>query len=141
MKRKMLSDNEFAVMRVLWDAGGPLSRPELLGELTDNDWNPNSIHMVLNNLIKKGFVTVVGVIPCGQSYGRSYSAAKSQGEYAAELALSAVPDAPQGERILGIMSAMVRSASISVETIEQLKRILEQRRRELRGSEQSPGEY
>lgn len=139
MKRRMLSDNEFAVMRVLWGAGDPLSRPEILNKLTDNDWNPNSIHMVLNNLIKKGFVTITGVVPCGQSYGRAYSAAKSQDKYAAELALDAVSDIPQDERVLGIMSAMVRSASVSEETIEQLKRMLEQRRQELLEDGRSSG--
>lgn len=132
MKRKMLSDNEFAVMRVLWGVGDSLSRPEILDRLADNDWNPNSIHVVLNNLIKKGFVTVAGIVPCGQSYGRAYSAAKSQEEYAAELALDAIQDTPREECVLGIMSAMVRSASVSEETIEQLKRMLEQRRQELR---------
>lgn len=140
MKRRMLSNNEFSVMRVLWGAGGPLSRPEILNELADNDWNPNSIHMVLNNLIKKGFVTITGVVPCGQSYGRAYSAAKSQEEYAAELALDAVSGTPQDERVLGIMSAMVRSVSVSEETIEQLKRMLEQRRQELREDGQTPEE-
>lgn len=139
MKRKMLSDNEFAVMRVLWGAGDPLSRPEILYRLTDNRWNPNSIHVVLNNLIKKGFVTVTGIVPCGQSYGRAYSAIKSQEEYAAELALDAVQDAPQEECVLGIMSAMVRSASVNEETIEQLKRMLEQRRQELLEDGRSPG--
>lgn len=138
MKRKMLSGNEFAVMRVLWSADNPLSRPEILNKLTDNHWNPNSIHVVLNNLIKKGFVIVNGIVPCGQSYGRAYSSIKSQEEYAAELALDAVPDAPQEERVLGIMSAMVRSASVSEETIEQLKRMLEQRRQELMEDGRSP---
>ena len=133
MKQKMLSENELAIMRVLWDAGEPLSRPEILEGLSDNDWNPNSIHMVLNNLIKKEMVVIDGIVPCGQSYGRAYSALKSQEEYAAQLALSAMPDVPPEECVPGIITAMVKSASISAETIDLLKQILDQRGQELRG--------
>ena len=106
MKQKTLSDNELAIMRVLWESEGPLSRPEILDGLTDMDWNPNSIHMVLNNLIKKKFVAIDGIVPCGQSYGRAYSAVKTQEEYAAELALSAVPGIPPEECLPGIVGAI-----------------------------------
>lgn len=140
MKRKNLSDNELAVMGVLWSADSPLSRPQILDKLSDNDWNPNSIHMVLNNLIKKELVTVSGVVPCGQSYGRSYSATKSREEYAAELAISAIPNATEEECVLGIMSAMVRSSSINEETIDLLKQMLEQRRQELQQDGSFSGE-
>ena len=135
MNQKTLSDNELAVMCVLWESSGPLSRPEILEELTDMDWNPNSIHMVLNNLIKKKFVAVDGIVPCGQSYGRAYTAVKSQEEYAAELALSAVPGVPPEECLPGIVGAMMKSVPVNERTIELLKQLLEQQRRELRGAE------
>lgn len=140
MKHKVLSDNEFSIMHILWSADGSLSRPEILNKLSDNDWNPNSIHTVLNNLIKKGFITVTGVVPCGQSYGRTYSAVKSQEEYATELAFSVVPDNAKAECVFGIVSAMVRSTAISEETIDLLKQMLEQRREELRQAECFPQE-
>lgn len=127
----MLSTNELAVLRVLWDAKSPLSRPEILERISNTDWNPNSIHMVLNNLIKKGFITVTGVTRCGQRYGRTYSAVKTQADYASELALSAIPELPSEESVLVVMSAMTKGQQIGPATIEKLQSILDQRRAEL----------
>ena len=135
MKQKMLSENELAIMHVLWESDSSLSRPEILEQLADIDWNPNSIHMVLNNLIKKKFVAIDGIVPCGQSYGRAYSAVKSQEEYAAELALSAVSGIPPEECLPGIVGAMMKSVSVNQQTIELLKQLLEQQGQELLSAE------
>ena len=120
-------------MGVLWDAGEPLSRPEILEKLSDNDWNPNSIHMVLNNLIKKEMVFIDGIVPCGQNYGRAYSALRSREEYAAELALSAMPDMPPEECLPGIIGALVKNAPPDAKTLDLLEGLLAQRRKELSG--------
>lgn len=127
----MLSTNELAVLHVLWDAKSPLSRPEILERISNTDWNPNSIHMVLNNLIKKGFVIIEGVTRCGQRYGRTYSAAKTQGDYASELALTAIPELPSEESVLVVLSAMLKGQRIGPATIKKLQNILDQRRAEL----------
>lgn len=132
MTRQSLSDNEMAVLQVLWKAEAPLSRPKILEKIPNNDWNPNSVHLVLNNLIKKGFVNVSGITRCGQSYGRTYYAAKTQAEYAAELALSAMPDVPAEESVVAVMAAMVRGKRITEPTIDKLQQMLDQRREELR---------
>ena len=131
MKQQLLSSNELAVLRVLWSEGIPLSRPELLEKIPDNNWNPNSIHVVLNNLIKKGYVAVDGLVRCGQSYGRTYRAAKTQGEYAAGLALHAVSGAPDEECVLDVVSAMVKHKNVSEQTIALLEQMLAQRHAEL----------
>ena len=56
MKRQLLSSNELAILTALWEAGQPLSRPQLLERITKTDWNPNSINVILNNMIKKGYM-------------------------------------------------------------------------------------
>lgn len=131
MSRQALSDNELAVLRTLWGADMPLSRPEILDRIPNNNWNPNSIHHVLNNLLKKGFIKIEGMVRCGQSYGRTYSAAKTQGEYAASLALNAVPDTSEDESVFEIMSAMVKSTTLDERTIDLLQQMLEEQRNKL----------
>lgn len=133
-RHQVLSDNELAVLHAMWSAGKPLSRPEILTHLEDNDWNPNSIHLVLNNLIKKGYVVVDGLARCGQSYGRSYAAAKTQGEYAADVALSALEGVPDEGKAVTLMAAMVKGKHINLATIEELERILKQCQQELEKS-------
>ena len=126
-----LSDNELAVLRTLWSADSPLSRPEILERIPNNNWNPNSIHLVLNNLLKKGFIRIEGIARCGQSYGRTYTATKTQGEYAANLALNALYDTPEEESILKLMSAMVKSTKLNKKTIDLLQQMLEEQRAQL----------
>ena len=128
----MLSDNELAVLRVLWGASAPLSRPEILARMSENVWHPNSVHRVLNSLMQKGYVQVEGIARCGQNYGRTYRAVITQSDYMADVALHAIPNVPEEECVLDVMSAMVRRKNITETTIAMLEEMLAQRRTELR---------
>lgn len=132
MRNQALSDNELAILQVLWDSGRALSRPEILDRIENTSWNPNSIHMVLNNLMRKGYVQIDSVTRCGQGYGRTYSATKTQGAYIADLALHAIPGTSEETCIVEVMTAMVNRFQISEATIDHLKEMLERRREELR---------
>lgn len=125
-----LSENELAVMTALWSGDGPLSRPEILRRITKTNWNPNSIHLVLNNLIKKGFVQAGDLARCGQSYGRTYRAVRTRGKYAAALALEA-SEGPEEARVLDVMNAIVRREGVGEETLRQLEALVARRRAEL----------
>lgn len=118
-------------MQTFWTTDMPLSRPEILERVVQHDWNPNSIHLVLNNLMKKGFLKVDGIARCGKGYGRTYIACISQGEYVAKAALSAVSDVPKQSCVLEVMSAMLKHAQIDGQTIQTLKQMLDERRKEL----------
>lgn len=131
MTRFPLSENELAILNVLWDADAPLSRPEILAGVVEHNWNSNSIHMILNNLIKKGFLQVAGVTRCGQSYGRTYYTIKTKSEYAADLALGTYSGKMREEDVVDVVAAMVRKANIGEETIGKLKDMLDARRMEL----------
>ena len=122
----MLSSNELAVLTALWSVDRPLARTEILQRIKKKDWNPNSIHMVLNNLIKKGFVQVGETVRCGQNYGRTYYLLKTKDECIAGLTEDILPDASVEERALAFMSAMTKSKAI-----REMERMLEQRRKEL----------
>ena len=97
----MLSSNELAVLSALWSVDRPLTRTEILQRITKTDWNPGSIHMVLNNLIKKGFVQVGETVRCGQNYGRTYYPLKNKDECIADLTEDILPDASVEERRFG----------------------------------------
>lgn len=126
-----LSNTEFAILKVLWDAEVPLPRPEILQRLPEMDWNPNSIHLVLNGLIDKGYVRVDGLVRCGQSYGRTYATTVSRMDFAADQALQAVQELPSEKRMVGIFAAMVKKEQIGEDTIAALEQMLVQRRKEL----------
>ncbi len=119
-----LSPNEFNILQLFWKENRPLSRPEII-ELTPNrDWNPNSIHLMLNNMIEKGVIRVEGMTRCGKGYGRTYAATMTNLEYAAILLQNATPELSTDERLLGLLPILLREP-IRPETRVALIKLLE----------------
>lgn len=118
-----LSPNEFKIMQLLWKEGRPLSRPEIIELIPDRDWNPNSIHLILNNMIEKGVIRVEGMTRCGRGYGRTYAATVDNLEYAVNLLKDATPEADPDERVLGVLKLLLADG-VKPETVEELKSIL-----------------
>lgn len=131
MSTPSLSSNEFCILNLLWTENRAMTRPEILEALPDKDWNPNSIHLILNNMIKKGVLQVEGVARCGRGYGRTYAPTLSQTEYAAAQALDATPDMTVSDRLLGVVAALVDKKGIDEQTIAELEQMLEEKRKEL----------
>ncbi len=115
-----LSPNEFKIMQLLWKENRPLSRPEIIELIPDRDWNPNSIHLILNNMIEKGVIQVDGMTRCGRGYGRTYAATVTNMEYAAGILKDATPELSTDERLLGVLSVLLRDP-LSEHTIQELK--------------------
>ena len=103
-----LSPNEFKIMQLLWKEDRPLSRPEIIELTPERDWNPNSIHLILNNMIEKGVIRVDGMTRCGRGYGRTYAASLSNLEYAVQLLKESTPDMSADERLLGVLPILLR---------------------------------
>lgn len=119
-----LSPNEFKILQLFWKENRPLSRPEII-ELTPNrDWNPNSIHLMLNNMIKKGVIQVAGMTRCGKGYGRTYAATQTNLEYAVSILQEITPEYSADERLLGLLPLLLREP-IRPETRILLIKLLE----------------
>ena len=76
-----LTKNELEIMDVLWKAGRPLSRGEILSLSEDKTWMDSSVHILLNSMLKKGAIREAGFMKCGKTCGRVYDAAVSCAEY------------------------------------------------------------
>lgn len=119
-----LTENEFNILQLMWDEGRALSRPEIIEKSPDKDWNPNSIHLILNNMIDKGVLCVDGLTRCGRGYGRTYAPTMSQMEYAALQTISATPKFDNGDRLVGIVSTLIEKTGIDAKTISKLEAVL-----------------
>ena len=117
-----LSQNEFKIMQLLWKMERPLSRPEIIEMVPERDWNPNSIHLILNNMIEKGVIRVEGMTRCGRGYGRTYAATMTNLEYGVAVLQEATPDLNADERVLGILPLLLEE--VSPETVTKLKALL-----------------
>ncbi len=79
-----LSHKETELMELLWNAGEPLGRSEILerAEQQKPSWKPNSIHILLNQLMGKNYVTVAGYYLNSRKLGRTFQPAITRQEYA-----------------------------------------------------------
>lgn len=118
-----LSPNEFKIMQLLWKENRPLSRPEIIELIPERDWNPNSIHLILNNMIEKGVIQVEGMTRCGRGYGRTYAATMTNLEYAVSTLKDATPDMSVDERALGLIPLLVADG-VSPAAVKELKKLL-----------------
>lgn len=119
-----LSPNEFKIMQLLWKENRPLSRPEINEMIPDREWNPNSIHLILNNMIEKGVLRVEGMTRCGRGYGRTYAATLTNLDYAVNLLREATADLNSDGRLLGVLPILLRDGA-SEETLRALKKLLD----------------
>ena len=118
-----LSPNEFKIMQLLWKEERPLSRPEIIEMIPERDWNPNSIHLILNNMIEKGVIRVDGMTRCGRGYGRTYAATVNNLEYAVMLLKEATQEMNDDQRVLGVLPLLMDG--VSSEARAQLKELLQ----------------
>ena len=122
-----LTENEFNILQLMWEEGRALSRPEIIEKTPDKDWNPNSIHLILNNMIEKGVLRVEGLTRCGRGYGRTYCPTLTQLEYAASQAVAATPNLSAEERVVGLLSALIARGDLNPKFADSLKALTDKK--------------
>ena len=109
-----LTKSELEIMNVIWGAGKPLTRGEILELSVDKNWKDNSIHILLNRLLVKGALTEGGFARSGKSYGRLYEATLTGVDYYAQNVFYGGE-----ERLKMLFDAMLQSPAISAELIDK----------------------
>lgn len=84
-----LSQNEYKIMSAMWEAGHPLSRADVLAATEGRNWNPASIHLILNAMISKG---AIKINDNEKHYGRTYDVCMTRDEYLIDLLKESFPD-------------------------------------------------
>ena len=123
-----LTKSELEVMTVLWKAERPLSRGDILSLSKDKTWKDNSIHILLNGMLKKGAIKEDGFARSGKVWGRLYAPAIGIGEYYRENLFQQSKE----EEYPLLLSAMVDDDSLSEETLNKLEEILRKRREKMK---------
>lgn len=120
-----LTKNEIEVMEVFWDAQRPLSRAELLNLSADKSWKPNSVHILLNSLLKKGALREAGFVRSGKTYGRTFEAAVTLEVYYASTIGNSTQNKPQ---LPALLDAMLKRVPVTEEELSQMENVLRQKR-------------
>ena len=119
-----LTKSEMEIMDVLWDAGKPLSRADLLDRSEEKTWKDSSVHILLNGLLQKGAIVEAGLVKRSKTYGRVFLPALTREEYFASTSFSH----PHKPSIIGLFDALLRRDDITREDLDQLASMIEQRK-------------
>ena len=123
-----LTKSELEIMNVLWKSERPLSRADILNLSEDKTWKDNSIHILLNGMLKKGAICEDGFARSGKVWGRLYAPTVGIGEYYRENLFH-----PGGEKTYPILlTAMVDDDDLSSETMDELEEVLRKRRERMK---------
>lgn len=119
-----LTKSEMEIMDVLWDAGKPLSRADLLDRSEEKTWKDSSVHILLNGLLQKGAIVEAGLVKRSKTYGRVFLPALTREEYFASTIFSH----PHKPSIIGLFDALLRRDDITRKDLDQLASMIEQRK-------------
>ena len=123
-KTPAISDAEWEIMNVLWEES-PRTATDVAESLKDRvTWNTNTVKTLLGRLVKKG---VVRFKPEGNRY--LYSPALPRERYVRQESASFL-DRVFGGDASPMLVHFVRNSDLSDEEIEELRRILDEKKKE-----------
>lgn len=115
---KRLPDAELEVMKALWQAGEPLTRPELEARLAQHHWASTTLLALLARLEAKGCVAREK-----QGRGYLYRAALSRRDYLPVESRSALARLFEGSA-KNLVAAMAESDALTDRDIDELEEYL-----------------
>jgi len=118
-----LTRSEMEIMDVLWNAGIPLSRADLLAHAEEKTWKDSSVHILLNGLLQKGAIREAGFVKRSKTYGRTFLPTLTREEYFATTIFSH----RHKPRIVGLFEALLRREDITEEELTQIKALIQNR--------------
>ena len=121
----VLTRSEMEIMDVLWEAGVPLSRSDLLAHSEEKTWKDSSVHILLNGLLQKGAIQEAGLVKRSKTYGRVFSPTLTREEYFATTIFSH-RHKPQ---IIGLFEALLRREDITQEELAQIAEMVQNKQK------------
>lgn len=123
-----VSHNEYIIMELLWKEDRPLSRAEILKGTPGRNWNPASVHLILNSMLSKNLIKITDE---SKTYGRTYEYIITEEEYLRQCVDESLPDKSNHERLMGVVMALVNRDGVKEEDIESLENMLLEKKEEL----------
>ena len=119
-----LTRSEMEIMDVLWEAGEPLSRSDLLERSGEKSWKDSSVHILLNGLLQKKAIREAGVVKRSKTYGRIFVPTMTREAYFAETIFS---HRYQPE-IVGLIGALLQREDITPDQLDAIAKLVAEKR-------------
>ena len=115
--------SEMEIMDVMWEAGAPMSRSDLLAHSEEKTWKDSSVHILLNGLLQKGAIQETGVVKRSKTYGRVFTPTMTREEYFATT-IFCHRHKPE---IVGLFEALLRREDITHEDLQKIEALVRQK--------------
>jgi len=122
-----LTKNEIEIMEVLWEAKRPITSAEIVKMSVEKTWKDSSIHILINSLLKKKAIQEVGFIRAGKGYARTFEPTESGDKFYADFLASIAKKIS----VPTLFSALFESNDLTHDTIQELEKLLNQKKQEL----------
>ena len=119
-----LTRSEMEIMDVLWEAGAPLSRSDLLEHSAEKSWKDSSVHILLNGMLQKNVIREAGFVKRSKTYGRTFVPTMTREEYFATTIFSH----RHKPEIIGLFEALLSREDITPEQLNRIAALVEERR-------------
>ncbi len=122
-----LTKSEMEIMDVLWEAGKPLSRSDLLERSEEKTWKDSSVHILLNGLLQKNAIQEAGLVKRSKTYGRVFVPTLTREEYFA----STIFCHRHKPEIVGLFEALLRREDITLQDLEAIHNLVQKKMQSL----------
>jgi len=128
-----VSNNEYKVLSAIWAAGRPLTAAEIVERLRDDKaFRDRTIHSILTVMLDKGVIYVDGQKRSTRTYSRCFNTRLGFEEYhSAQIMQNATYRKNKGNILTGIFSALIDDADIQPDALEELEKLIEEKKRSL----------
>ncbi len=116
-----LTKSELEIMDVLWEAGEPLSRSDLLERSEVKNWKDSSVHILLNGLLRKAIIEEVGFVKRSKTYGRTFQPTMSREAYYAQ----AVYGHTYRPELTGLIAELLTQQHPDAATLEKIDELIQ----------------
>ncbi len=118
-----LTRSEMQIMDVLWEAGEPLSRADLLSRSQEKSWKDSSVHILLNGLLQKEAIQEAGFVKRSKTFGRVFLPTMTREEYFARTIFSH----RHKPEIVGLFAALLTRDDITKENLMDMRQLLDKK--------------
>ena len=124
----MLTKCEEDIKFLMWDLDEPLTSSEIVKKAVNKTWKKSYINLLINSLLKKDMIKVVGVKQMTKTYARTFVPTMTTDAYA----IKQISDRPNfaDSDIPTLFSELIERTESS-DVFDELEALLKKRREEL----------
>lgn len=134
----MLTKSEEEIMNLLWEVGEPLASSEIVSKSVNRTWRKSYINLLINSLLNKQMIEVVGVKQMTKNYARTFQPTMSKYAYSVKRIFSR--KGFKEENIPDLFAEIIANTE-NPQILEKMQSQLDERKRELASDKNNRDSY